>query len=101
MSCLIATSRVGGQLKRAVEPDPDQPYFNRSRGRIALDESEEIKRRIAQLEVEHRDLDAAIAALAAQSGHDQLLTARLKKRKLLLRDEIAELIDQTVPDIIA
>lgn len=66
-----------------------------------MNESEEIKRRIAQLEVEHRDLDAAIAALAAQAGHDQLLTARLKKRKLLLRDEIAELIDQTVPDIIA
>jgi hypothetical protein len=62
---------------------------------------EEIKRRIAQLEVEHRDLDAAIAALASTVGHDQLLTARLKKRKLLLRDEIAELIDQTVPDIIA
>jgi hypothetical protein len=66
-----------------------------------LDESDELKRRIAQLEVEHRDLDAAIGALAATTGHDQLLTARLKKRKLLLRDEIAELIDQTVPDIIA
>src|SRR5579872_2261165 len=73
----------------------------RHRAEAALDESEEIKRRIAQLEVEHRDLDAAIEALAAQAGHDQLLTARLKKRKLLLRDEIAELVDQIVPDIIA
>ena len=101
MSRAIATSCARRRLKRAVEPGPDRPYFAASRGRVALDESEEIKRRIAQLEVEHRDLDAAIAALAAQSGHDQLLTARLKKRKLLLRDEIAELIDQTVPDIIA
>ena len=66
-----------------------------------MDESEDLRRRIAQLEIEHRDLDAAIAALSATTGHDQLLTARLKKRKLLLRDEIAELIDQTVPDIIA
>lgn len=56
--------------------------------------------RIAHLRVEHRDLDAAIEALRVGSG-DQLQLARLKKRKLLLKDEIAALQDQLVPDIIA
>lgn len=53
------------------------------------------------LRVEHRDLDAAIAALMANQAADQLQLARLKKRKLRLRDEIAALEDQLVPDIIA
>lgn len=56
--------------------------------------------RIAHLRLEHRDLDAAIEALRAGVG-DQLQLARLKKRKLLLKDEIAALQDQLVPDIIA
>ena len=49
----------------------------------------------------HRDLDAAIAALVAAPVHDQLQLARLKKRKLKLRDEIADLEDRLIPDIIA
>jgi len=64
-----------------------------------MDESE-IQRRLELLRVEHRDLDAAISALAA-SASDQLQVARLKKRKLRLRDEIALLEDQLIPDIIA
>lgn len=51
--------------------------------------------------MEHRDLDDAIAALALASTPDQLQTARLKKRKLRLRDEIASLEDTLIPDIIA
>ena len=62
---------------------------------------EEMVRRLELLRVEHRDLDAAIAALTEQGGADQLATARLKKRKLRLRDEIAWIEDQMVPDIIA
>lgn len=50
---------------------------------------------------EHRDLDAAIEALLANSGADQLQAARLKKRKLRIRDEIAQLEDRLIPDIIA
>jgi hypothetical protein len=53
------------------------------------------------LRQEHRDLDAAIAALADQNSPDQLQLARLKKRKLRLRDEITMLEDYLLPDIIA
>lgn len=60
-----------------------------------------IAKRIELLRVEHRDLDTAIAALLEQSVADQLQIARLKKRKLRLRDEIALLEDMMVPDIIA
>ncbi len=64
-------------------------------------DNEEIARRIQLLRLEHRDLDAAIDALIAASGPDQLQIARLKKRKLRLRDEITMLEDQLIPDIIA
>ena len=51
--------------------------------------------------MEHRDLDDAIAALLQSNTPDQLQIARLKKRKLRLRDELAELEDRLIPDIIA
>ena len=57
--------------------------------------------RLVRLRMEHRDLDAAIDALLAGTATDQLQIARLKKRKLRLRDEIALLEDQLIPDIIA
>lgn len=60
-----------------------------------------IRGRLEAAREEHRDLDAAIAALAASAQPDQLRTARLKKRKLLLRDEIQLLEGQLIPDIIA
>ncbi len=56
---------------------------------------------LEQLKIEHRDLDDAIAALAAKSVIDQMQIARLKKRKLILKDQIRQLEDQLVPDIIA
>jgi len=62
---------------------------------------EDIMRRLELLRVEHRDLDAAIAALIDGGVGDQMQVARLKKRKLRLRDEIAALEDALVPDIIA
>ncbi|WP_432767928.1 MAG: DUF465 domain-containing protein [Sphingopyxis sp.] len=62
---------------------------------------EEIVQRLELLRIEHRDLDAAIVALAGGAMPDQLQLARLKKRKLRLRDEIAWCEDQLVPDIIA
>lgn len=61
----------------------------------------EVAVRLEMLRVEHRDLDAAIDALRATAAPDQLQIARLKKRKLRLRDEIALLEDLAVPDIIA
>lgn len=59
------------------------------------------QQQLEQLKVEHRDLDDAIQALAAQSVVDQLQIARLKKKKLILKDRIMRLEDQLVPDIIA
>jgi hypothetical protein len=56
---------------------------------------------LEQLKVEHRDLDDAITALRAQPMVDQLQIARLKKKKLTLKDRIMRLEDQLVPDIIA
>ena len=66
---------------------------------------QELRKRLELLKTEHRDLDAAIAALteaAQQSGFaDQLQIARLKKRKLRLKDQIAVIEDTLLPDIIA
>jgi len=61
----------------------------------------ELRARLETATEEHRDLDAAIEALRSMAGHDQIQIARLKKRKLRLRDEIAQLHDLLVPDIIA
>ena len=57
--------------------------------------------RLAALRTEHRDLDTAIDALRSMAAPDQLQLARLKKRKLRLKDEIVVLEDLRVPDIIA
>lgn len=62
---------------------------------------EEMRKQLAALRIEHRDLDAAIAALTLTGGPDQLQVARLKKRKLRLRDQIAQIEDYLTPDIIA
>ncbi len=66
---------------------------------------QELRKRLELLKTEHRDLDAAIEALteaAQQSGFaDQLQIARLKKRKLRLKDQIAAIEDTLLPDIIA
>jgi hypothetical protein len=62
---------------------------------------EEMRKRLESLRIEHRDLDAAIDALTAAGSNDQLQIARLKKRKLRLKDQIALLEDALLPDIIA
>ena len=62
-------------------------------------EPEDIKRRIVELQVEHRDLDEAIARMVGQPGVDELTLRRLKKRKLQIKDSIVHLQMQLVPDI--
>lgn len=62
---------------------------------------EELRKRLEVLRIEHRDLDAAIDALTAAGSADQLQLARLKKRKLKLKDQIALIEDYLIPDIIA
>lgn len=64
-------------------------------------ETSELTTRLAVLKMEHRDLDMAIAALASQPVPDQLQLVRFKRRKLRLKDEIAMIEDQLIPDIIA
>jgi hypothetical protein len=56
---------------------------------------------IELLKAEHRRLDEEIGALVASGSADQIEIARLKKRKLMLKDEIQQLADRIVPDIIA
>ncbi len=53
------------------------------------------------LKAEHRLLDERIAALAAENSSDGLELARLKKRKLFLKDQIRQIVDSSIPDIIA
>jgi len=62
---------------------------------------EGIRQHIETLKIEHRDLDDAIMALQANPVADQLQIARLKRRKLALKDRIIALEDQLIPDIIA
>ena len=56
---------------------------------------------LAALESEHRDLDDVIARLGEDLPFDQLKLQRLKKRKLILRDEMAKIRSRILPDIIA
>jgi hypothetical protein len=62
---------------------------------------EALKTQLAALKGEHRELDAVIARIAEQSPFDQLQLQRLKKRKLLLKDRIAKIENELLPDIIA
>lgn len=62
-------------------------------------DQEEIKRRIIDLQIEHRDLDDAIDRLCAQVGVDDLALRRMKKRKLQIKDSVARLEMRLVPDI--
>ncbi|MEQ8736177.1 MAG: YdcH family protein [Rhodospirillaceae bacterium] len=65
------------------------------------DSQKKIQDKVAALELEHRDLDDVISNLESQGEFDQLKLSRLKKRKLMLKDQIASLRDNLFPDIIA
>ncbi len=68
---------------------------------IAETERAELERKLSELRVMHRDLDAAIDALAGNSSYDYLRIQRLKKQKLQLKDQIAQIESALLPDIIA
>jgi hypothetical protein len=68
---------------------------------MTREEENELRTLLARLQQEHRDLDAAIAALADSPGGDIIQIQRLKKRKLILRDRISRIEDEITPDIIA
>jgi hypothetical protein len=64
-------------------------------------EIEALRAKLAELRLEHRDLDDVISRLSDSSPFDQLQLRRLKKRKLVLKDMIAHIENQLLPDIIA
>lgn len=66
-----------------------------------MNDDDDPRQLLELLKAEHRCLDEQILLLGQQGTVDQLEIARLKKRKLLLKDEIHQLNDRIVPDIIA
>ena len=62
-------------------------------------DADEVKVRVVELEIEHRDLDTAIELLNESMTVDALQLQRLKKRKLQLKDQIIQLKMQLIPDI--
>lgn len=65
------------------------------------DTLEDVRRQLAELKTEHRDLDDVISRVSEGLPFDQLRLQRLKKRKLSLKDEISRLENLLIPDIIA
>ena len=68
---------------------------------LTMDDTDQMQKRLAELRLEHRDLDDVIAQLAQQATSNQLQIRRLKKRKLVIKDQIARLESALWPDIIA
>jgi hypothetical protein len=66
-----------------------------------MDDLADLRRQLEELRSEHRDLDEVIQRLAEGGPFDQLQMQRLKKRKLMLKDQIALLESKLLPDIIA
>jgi len=65
------------------------------------DSTDELKRKLTALRLEHRELDELITRLYERSPYDQLQLKRLKMRKLALKDQITMLESRMLPDIIA
>ena len=66
-----------------------------------MDETEDMQERLVSLRLEHRDLDDVIGQITGDTPVNQLQIKRLKKRKLMLKDEIAKIESKLLPDIIA
>lgn len=68
-----------------------------------MDNQEEalLRERLTELRAEHRELDRQIAEIELAAAYDQITMKRLKKQKLILKDQIAKLEDRLFPDIIA
>jgi hypothetical protein len=75
-------------MKRAMAQAGDEPM-----------QAQMMQQRLHELQLEHRDLDAAIHRIADNPSHDQLALTRMKRRKLLLKDQIAWIERQLDPDI--
>jgi hypothetical protein len=99
-STKLAPERVAGAPRLRVAG----PQAAKKESGAAMTE-QELRKKLELLKTEHRDLDAAIAALSEAArgsmSADMLQIARLKKRKLRLKDQIAIIEDTLLPDIIA
>ena len=90
-NCRRAPRQAHDAKERYVDEDKDDN----------VETQEQILQQIAIMESEHSDLDAVIERLAEDLPFDQLKLQRLKKRKLILKDEMATLRSRILPDIIA
>ena len=90
-NCRKALGQAHDAKERYVDEDKDDN----------VETQEQILRQIAMMESEHSDLDAVIERLGEDLPFDQLKLQRLKKRKLILKDEMANLRSRILPDIIA
>ena len=70
-------------------------------GSIGNPERVDLQQRLVALKIEHRDLDDVIHRLSLEPGHDQLQLKRLKRRKLLLKDQVARIEREIDPDVLA
>ena len=68
---------------------------------MIMDEIEALKSKLAELRTEHRDLDDVVARMTEDGSTNQLQIQRLKRRKLALKDQIAQIENELLPDIIA
>ena len=66
-----------------------------------MNDPQALRERLEALRLEHRDLDDVIRRLTESDSHDRIQLQRLKKRKLLLKDQIATIENLLLPDIIA
>ena len=66
-----------------------------------MEDIKDVKKHLAKLKTQHRDLDDEINHLVENTPFDQLEVQRLKKRKLALKDQITKLKSNLLPDIIA
>ncbi len=91
------------------DDDQSHPAFSTIDGDRVDDDADELDGandealaiKLATLEEEHRDLDAAITAMEMNTPYERLTIARLKKKKLHLKDKIQKIKDAMLPDIIA
>lgn len=97
MVIVAATGRIGGDLVEFYYKQSGLPM----RQGMSEAERQALTDQLAHLRQEHRDLDDAILALEAIGAPDKLQIQRLKKRKLMLKDEMSQLSDRLLPDIIA
>lgn len=76
-------------------------YGDNMSERLTEEELNDIRKRVVELKLEHRDLDDAIDQLVAIGTFEELKIKRLKRRKLQLKDDIARLENTLIPDILA